>query len=92
MDLAVGGFDVDHVIPLYLNGAHGDERNFATSCGTCNGRRKWYAGVQDPNRSDVWRAVVPRFWRGRAVAGITETTVREGVVDRRVPIITTEGS
>jgi len=81
-------FDVDHVIPIYLNGARKDERNLATSCPECNGKRKWFKFTGAASKSDVWLNIEPRYWRQGRVVEIAEESTIESEKERRVPLIT----
>ncbi|MBI4603174.1 MAG: HNH endonuclease [Planctomycetes bacterium] len=87
--LVGGAYQVDHVIPLYMNGARSDERNLGTSCDACNARRKWFKDLGDPRTSDRWREVLPHTWRGRVVSDVEEAEIEEDGVQRRVPVIST---
>jgi hypothetical protein len=83
-----GPFDIDHIIPLYLNGARLDERNLATSCPKCNSERKWFKFTTSASKSDVWLTKKPRHWRQGCVASISEATIVENEQERRIPVIT----
>lgn len=81
-------FDIDHIIPVYLNGARLDERNLATSCPKCNSERKWFKFTGSASKSDVWLNIKPRYWRQGRVVSIGESTILEKGKERRIPVIT----
>lgn len=83
-----GPFDIDHIIPIYLNGARLNERNLATSCPECNSKRKWFKFTGTASKSDVWLTIEPRHWRQDPVVSIGETTILEDGKERRIPVIT----
>ena len=79
-------FQIDHIIPLYLNGARLDPRNLATACQKCNGSRNRFPTGEQSGK-DIWRQEEPGYWRKGKVDSIGEATITENGATRRIPII-----